>query len=605
MDIKKRDSLFISLLFLLFIQLSSTAQPIEQLELKNILIAKIDSCNNNLLQLDENRKVEMLRLANTTNEYMLLSNFFEQKKLYGEHYHVLMNKYIYENKLDSVYLYYQETLKYYLKDQEQSRELVHQLLSTYISWCAVNNYLELAANSIKQLNEYNWFTKTDNNLWIYLSWMHIYGIAGKYEQVIESAKIGLKLAKATTDVRFSPVFKMLFSHQIAESYYVLGDYQNCLLYSDSTLIYIDDIPDEVYPEFGANFRKLALIDFYSLRSVYYSSIKDFEQASLMLQKLNTLVPEVQISGSPINLNIELLAQINWVYIIYNHEKGDYSKAMVYLNTSKELGTGSALFPDYKNLVKWETLIYEKMGKYEQAYQIIKEEKHFTDSISRVNTTKEISSLWAVFEVDKAQQAKEKSELRANRFYIISISASIVVLISIVLIVYFIVSNRKLKEKNRILFRQQKGQLSSIPFIDNRKEKSIQEVNSIMSNQEEVQQNAEQALYLQIIEYLQTTKQYTDPDISRESLAKELGTNRQYVIDAISNNAQMSFSEFINNFRLEYARDLLLSPENLMIKQIYTDAGFNNRSSFALLFKEKFGMTPSEFRDCVKEELLVR
>ena len=64
---------------------------------------------------------------------------------------------------------------------------------------------------------------------------------------------------------------------------------------------------------------------------------------------------------------------------------------------------------------------------------------------------------------------------------------------------------------------------------------------------------------------------------------------------------MSFNEFINNFRIDYSRNLLLKEENILIKEVYTEAGFKNRNTFSLLFKEKFGMSPSEFRDCANED----
>ena len=158
----------------------------------------------------------------------------------------------------------------------------------------------------------------------------------------------------------------------------------------------------------------------------------------------------------------------------------------------------------------------------------------------------------------------------------------------------------------LLFKQQKGLTSSIPPIVNTEKKLplAEHLDIDITQQERDQENTDntdQTLYYRIVEYLQTTQQYTDPDISRESLARELGTNRQYIIDAISNNTNMSFNEFINNFRIDYSRNLLLKEENILIKEVYTEAGFKNRNTFSLLFKEKFGMSPSEFRDCANED----
>ena len=318
----------------------------------------------------------------------------------------------------------------------------------------------------------------------------------------------------------------------------------------------------------------------------------------MLEKLEAMFPKAKILGYPDNARNQFLAQKYWVNMVYNYQKGDYAKAMEYLNKNKELAIPFALTPDYKNTPKWEALINEKQGNYKEANSALKDQLHFTDSINRTNISKEVSSLWAIFEVDKAQQAKENSESKVR---IIAISTSIIIFISAILIIYFMITNKKLKKKNMLLFKQQKSLSSSIPPSVKTEDKLTIAEQLDKPQQEKDQENTDQTLYYRIVEYLQTTQQYTDPDISRESLARELGTNRQYIIDAISNNTNMSFNEFINNFRIDYSRNLLLKEENILIKEVYTEAGFKNRNTFSLLFKEKFGMSPSEFRDCANED----
>jgi AraC-like DNA-binding protein len=587
--IKKRDSLFISLFFLLFIQLSSTAQPIEQLELKNILIAKIDSCNNNLLQLDQDQKIKILHFGRITGEYTLIFDFFNHKKLYGEEYQTLMYKYISENNLDSIYLYFKKADNYYRDNEKNSESLIIYLHEQLVTWSMTNNYSELAINSLKQVIQYKKEKKIESYLWYYAILTQIYSNLGKFEQAIESGKIGLR--QTTNKDKHSNVFKTTTYLAIAENYYLLEDYQNSLAYTDSAFICNKNTPNKFDSDYPGNPHNITLLDYYSINSANYSSLKKFKQASLMIEKADSLFSIEKGSNISYNYKYDTLAQQNWMYIVYYYHKGDYTKALEWLNKSKQLPIGYGVFQDSKNLVKWETRILEKMGKYEQAYWLLKEHQHNTDSINKANSSKEINAVWAVFEVDKAQQEKEQSELRAKN---ITISTSIIVLIAIVVIIYFVITNKKLKAKNMVLFKQQKNQPLNISLISKRTSANESKIPDNVKNEE-------QTLYLEIIEYLQTTKRYTDPNISRESLAKDLGSNRQYIIDAISNNAQMTFNEFINNFRINYARDLLLSGDNIMIKKVYTDAGFNSRSTFTILFKEKFGMTPSEFRDCVNEE----
>lgn len=593
MSIKKRSYF---LFILLLLQLFAIAQEEEILKIQKILTAKIDSCNNNLLELDDQQKRSIIKMADKVDGFAIVSDFFKQRNLLGEYYHVQMQKSIYQNNFDSIYYYFNKANNYYHKNYAENENLIVILRGYIIGWCANNNYVELATHLLKQSLEYYSTKKLNSTLWSYFVLSHIQRAAYNYEQAIQSGKIGLK---QDNSVYLAIEMKADIAYLIAESFYILGDYQNSLAYGDTILSYTKNIPDEFRPDIGANFHNVAQMNTYTIKTIAYSSMLDFEQASLMLKQLDYFHSKIKVIGHMNNYGDELLAQRNWAHIIYHYNKGEYTQAMEFLNKNKKLTLTPALYPEYKDFDKWEARILEKMGKYEQANFALKKQIHFTDSISKSNTSKEVNSLWAMFEVDKAQLAKEKNDIKTNRFYIISISTGIVISIMVILIVYFVISNKKLREKNRVLFKQQTetDQLIS--------QNSINKITSEVSEKDTEtpqEKDIEQTLYLQIVEYLKATKKYTDPDISRESLAKEFGTNRQYIIDAISNNANMSFNVFINRLRIDYARDLLLNEKDILIKNVYTEAGFNNRKTFSLLFKERFGMSPSEFRACANEEI---
>ena len=61
--------------------------------------------------------------------------------------------------------------------------------------------------------------------------------------------------------------------------------------------------------------------------------------------------------------------------------------------------------------------------------------------------------------------------------------------------------------------------------------------------------------------------------------------------------QSNFFEFINRYRVEEAKRLLLSPEfkDETILEIIYKSGFNSPSAFHRFFKRMVDMTPTEFR----------
>ncbi len=55
-------------------------------------------------------------------------------------------------------------------------------------------------------------------------------------------------------------------------------------------------------------------------------------------------------------------------------------------------------------------------------------------------------------------------------------------------------------------------------------------------------------------------------------------------------------------RLEHARELLSLPNTeLTIEAIAIDSGFGSRNTFYRLFREKYGLTPVEFRKLANEQ----
>ncbi len=63
---------------------------------------------------------------------------------------------------------------------------------------------------------------------------------------------------------------------------------------------------------------------------------------------------------------------------------------------------------------------------------------------------------------------------------------------------------------------------------------------------------------------------------------------------------MTSIEYINNYRLEKASALLSSTDK-SIMEISLDVGFNSVSYFNKLFKNKYKLTPKEFRIVEKEK----
>ena len=91
--------------------------------------------------------------------------------------------------------------------------------------------------------------------------------------------------------------------------------------------------------------------------------------------------------------------------------------------------------------------------------------------------------------------------------------------------------------------------------------------------------------------------FLDPKLSLEKVAEHVGTSSRNVSRAINEHDGTNFSDFVNSFRIEKAKVLLVTPSyaNEKIASIAYDCGFGNVTTFNLAFKAATKHTPSSFR----------
>jgi YesN/AraC family two-component response regulator len=89
--------------------------------------------------------------------------------------------------------------------------------------------------------------------------------------------------------------------------------------------------------------------------------------------------------------------------------------------------------------------------------------------------------------------------------------------------------------------------------------------------------------------------YLEYDLKLNVLAEKLDKSVHHISQAINQNANMSFPDFINSFRIEEAKKKLLEPKPATIFAISLDVGFNSKAAFYTAFKKFTSQTPTEFK----------
>lgn len=81
------------------------------------------------------------------------------------------------------------------------------------------------------------------------------------------------------------------------------------------------------------------------------------------------------------------------------------------------------------------------------------------------------------------------------------------------------------------------------------------------------------------------------------VVKAIGSNRTYISNYINTTYHCSFSDYVNQLRIEYAKTLLLSSDaDTKLVSIAEASGYSSESSFYRNFQKITGKTPNEFRN---------
>ncbi len=90
------------------------------------------------------------------------------------------------------------------------------------------------------------------------------------------------------------------------------------------------------------------------------------------------------------------------------------------------------------------------------------------------------------------------------------------------------------------------------------------------------------------------KEFTNGGLTIEDIARQTASNRTYVSHFVNTHYGMSFREWINYLRLQYAKDIMLKSPDKSVAEIAIESGYLSTSYFSRIFKETEGLTPGRW-----------
>lgn len=118
----------------------------------------------------------------------------------------------------------------------------------------------------------------------------------------------------------------------------------------------------------------------------------------------------------------------------------------------------------------------------------------------------------------------------------------------------------------------------------------------------VEITSESGKLMKVIESLMEESQlYLDKSLTLDTLTLLVASNRTYVSKSINTCAGMSFSDYLNSYRVNYAKGLMeWYGSEASLEQIGSESGYTSESTFIRNFKKVTGVLPSEWRRSLRK-----
>lgn len=249
-----------------------------------------------------------------------------------------------------------------------------------------------------------------------------------------------------------------------------------------------------------------------------------------------------------------------------------------------------------------SICYERLHQYREALGAYKHFRIENDSLFSEDKERDLSEMQYRYDTERQENLIKQSRLemmqKEQRLQQLSFILTIIVLVLGLLYYLYHRKNKlylSIVKQNQDAIKRENELNRRINELENQSSTPGKYASSSLTDEKSL------ALFRQLEHLMRNEKIYRDNDLTKDKVSELLGTNRTYLSRIINEQTQMSFTYYVNRFRIEEAVRQLSDPTNdIPLKALASELGFNSLSTFYNLFQSSVGMTPAQYRSKVKK-----
>ena len=293
--------------------------------------------------------------------------------------------------------------------------------------------------------------------------------------------------------------------------------------------------------------------------------------------------------------------------------GQYDKMLAFYDELQPLWGADTLHSDYAIMLRNRATAARAKGNYRASDAYMQRYQNLMQTLNdaeRLAAAQEYAARYHEQEqqlaLEKEHQALEKEQADKKRMGMIVVFLGILTLMAIVFIVIIVRQLLSIRQKNAVLSKEISERISYEEkylqlvgsgecVVDSKREQMLPTAHYLLPTQE-LEELSDRELFDYIRKIVSEENLHLDPQFGRDQLVERLQLSKERIGAAFAQGSEYgNISNFLNDVRLFHSTKLLTEHPEMPIAEVAAASGFSNRVVFSRNFRERFAMSPSEFR----------
>lgn len=287
--------------------------------------------------------------------------------------------------------------------------------------------------------------------------------------------------------------------------------------------------------------------------------------------------------------------------------GEYDKMHSFYNEFQSQLGDDTLHDGYGIVLHNRAEAYAMQGHLTQSIDYWRRYSNLKDYLNDSERNATAQEYAARFHEQELQLILEKEQASKKRISTIALLLGVMMLTVVVFIILLLHQLRSIRKKNAVLSKEITDRIEYEEKYHSMVEKLTVEklissgddlsADNLISVSSKLEEFSDKELFEFICHVILKENLHLNPLFERQHLIDRFHLTKERIGAAFSKGSRYpSLAAFINELRLIHAAKLLVEQPDMSIADITTASGFTSGSVFSRNFKQRYALTPSQFRE---------